>query len=66
MGDEKWILKNDAEWKRLWASHNKSWFLSKEDNVVYMVGLEESRLLWDSYGKPNDQSQQVLSLIRPN
>ena len=66
MGDEKWILKNDVEWKRLRASHNKSWFLSKEDNVVYMVGLEESRLLWASSGKPNDQSQQVLSLIRPN
>ena len=62
MSDEKWILKNDVEWKRLWANHSKSWSSSKED-VVYMVGLEETPLLWAS-GKPNDQSQQVLPPIK--
>ena len=45
MGDEKWILYNNVEWKRLWGkqneptSHTKGQSSSKEGDVVYMVGL---------------------------
>ena len=43
--------------------HQRSVF--KEDNAVFMVGLEESPLIWAPSGKPNDQFQQVLLPVRP-
>ena len=53
MGDEKWILYNNVEWKRSWdklkktpTNHTKGQSSSKEGNdVVFMVGLEGSPLL---------------------
>ena len=52
MGDEKWILYNNVEQKRLWGKRNepppttpKAVSSSKEGDVVYMVGLERSPLL---------------------
>ena len=45
MGSEKWILYNAVEWKRTTTNHTKGWSSSKEGDVVYMVGLEGSRLL---------------------
>ena len=47
------------------TNHAKGWSSSKEGDVVYMVGLEGSPLLWVPSGKPNDQFQQVLLPIRP-
>ena len=61
MGDEKWILYNNVEWKRSggqvkWTTmtHTKDLSLSKEGDVVYMVGLEGSLLLWALSGKQDD------------
>ena len=47
------------------TNHAKGWSSSKEGDVVYMVGLEGSPLLWVPSGKPNDEFQQVLLPIRP-
>ena len=50
-GDEKWILYNHVEWKKSWGKRNepppttKGRTSSKEDDVVYMVGLKGSPLL---------------------
>ena len=60
--DEKWILYNNVEWKRLWGkwmkwttvNHTKGWSSSKEGDVVYIVGLECSPLLWAPSRKSND------------
>ena len=51
MGDEKWILYNNVEWnmgQEKWTTtnHTKDRSLFKEGDVVYMVGLEVSPLLW--------------------
>ena len=59
MGDEKQILYNNVEWKRLWGKRNeppptKGRSSSKEGDVVYMVGLEGSPLLQAPSRKPND------------
>ena len=60
-GDEKWILYNNVEQKRSWGKRNepppttlKAGSSSKEDNVVYMEGVEGSPLLGAPSRKPND------------
>ena len=43
MDDEKWIVYNNVEVKRLWGkqmNHHQGWFSSKDSDVVCMVGLE--------------------------
>ena len=60
MDDEKWILYNNVEWKRSWVEWNEPLpttpkaSSSKEGDIVYMVGLEGSPVLWAPSGKPND------------
>ena len=46
------------------ANHNKGQSSAKEDDAVFIVGLEGSPLLWAPSGKPNDQFQ-VLLPVRP-
>ena len=49
--NEKWILYNNVEWTRSWGKQNepppttpKAGLPSKEGDVIYIVGLEESPL----------------------
>ena len=71
MGNEKWILYNNAECEGImrqakWIAinHTKGWASSK-DNAVYMVGLEESSLQWAPSGETYNWFEQVLLPIRP-
>ena len=54
-GQGKWTTMN----------HTKGQSSTKDDDVVFMVGLEGSPLLWAPSGKPNDQFQQALLPVRP-
>ena len=55
MRQAKWTITN----------HIEAWSSSKESDVVYMVELEGSTLLWAPSGKPTNQFQQVLLQVRP-
>lgn len=52
MCNEKWLLHNNVEWKRLWGNWNElppttpkvSQSSFKGGDIVYMVGLEESSI----------------------
>ena len=80
MGDEKWILYNNVEWKRLWGkqneptSHTKGQSSSKEGDVVYMVGLgvlyyelllENQTINSNIYCSQLDQMKAALDEKRP-
>ena len=67
-GNEKRILYNNVEWKRLGASEMNYHQLHRRPVVIQrrnMVRLEESPLLWAPSGKSNASFQQVLHPIRP-
>ena len=53
MGQVKWTTTN----------HSKDWSLFKEGDVVYMVGLEVSPLLWAPSWKPDNYFQQYCSQL---
>ena len=55
VGQAKWTTTN----------HTKGQSSSKEGDVVYMVELEGSPLLWAPSGKPNRSFQQVPLPVRP-
>ena len=52
-GNEKWILYNNVEWKRLWGisttNHAKGCSSSKESDIVHIVDWKGA-----PFGKPND------------
>jgi len=52
MSDETEETVGQAKWTT--ANHTKGWSLSKEDDIVYMVGLEGNPLLWTPSEKPNN------------
>ena len=60
-----WNRRDHGASKMNHHQHTKGWTSSKEGDVVYMVGLEGSLLLWAPSGKPNNQFQQELLQIRP-
>ena len=45
-------------------SHTMGWSSSKEGDIVYVVRLEGSPLLWAPSRKPNDEFQQVQLPVR--
>ena len=55
MGQAKWTTTN----------HTKGRYSCKEGEVVHMVGLDGSLLVWAPSRKPDDSFQQVLLPVRP-
>ena len=75
MCNEKWILYNNVEWKRSQSKRNdpppttEGQSSSKEDDVVYIVELEGSPLLWAPSVKPNNPnkySSQMKAVLNKN
>ena len=69
--DEKWILYKNVKWKKSWGKWNgtntyntKGQSSSKECDVVYVVELEGSPLVWVPSEKLNDYFQQALLPVR--
>ena len=69
MGDEKWILYNNVEWKRSWGKWNEppsttsKASSSKEGDVAYMVGLEGSPVLWAPLASQTINSYKYCSQL---